>query len=189
MGEALEEGVLDEKEAISAWSEVAGKHPNGKYPLRDLVRAINNHLMENTARNLQELGPADAAHALERTKRRYLELKLADQHLPKPLGAKHLYRQAMMVGLDEGYATKLNKLREFLDRFFINSPKVVRMDAMARQIVGRIFEAYAGKPTLMPWKTQKTYAEADNDIRVIADHIACMTDRYAMDVYRGLFMP
>lgn len=189
MAEAIEEEVLSQEEATSVWSDVSGVDPQGKYPLRDLVRAVNKHLLDNTARNLHELHTADAAHALESMKSRYRELRLADQQLPKPLGPKHVYQKAMLVGFDEGYAAKVTKLREFLDRFFIRSPKVVRMDALARQIVGRIFEAYTENSTLMPWKTQKTYAEAGKDVRVIADHIACMTDRYAIDVYRGLFMP
>ena len=41
----------------------------------------------------------------------------------------------------------------------------------------------------MPLKTRKTLEDANGDIRVIADHISCMTDRYATEVYKGLFMP
>lgn len=175
MAEAIREKILDRDAANVVWAEVVGGDPKGGFPLRDMVREIKRRLLANTEQNLYTLQPTDASHAVELTQGRYSKLKSESDHREKQLDIKKLYRQAMLVGMDEHYAAKVDNLRRFLNENFIKSPNVARMDALAVQIVRRIFEAYANEPSLMPLKTRKTLKDANGDIRVIADHISCMT--------------
>lgn len=51
---------------------------------------------------------------------------------------------------------------------------------------------YIKLPNLLPLKTQKTIKEKEERYpreRIVADHIAGMTDRYANNIYKELFLP
>ena len=189
MNEALEEGRFTQCEVNQLWEKVVGTEPKiNDYPIRDIVRVANAALLKGTLQKLQASRPSSADHTVEITVRAMMELRAQRASGPN-ISDKEVYQKGLLVNFDPTFYNKYMEMRRFLTRHYIQSPRVERMDEKARQIVGSVFEKYRKKPTLMSWKTQQTYKEADCSPRVIADHIACMTDRYAMDLYRELFLP
>ena len=68
--------------------------------------------------------------------------------------------------------------------------RVSRMNQKAGRVLARLFETYMAEPRQMP---EHVLARVERDgepvARVIADYIAGMTDRFALDEYRKLFDP
>ncbi|MDE0196668.1 MAG: hypothetical protein OXK78_00645 [Caldilineaceae bacterium] len=82
------------------------------------------------------------------------------------------------------------ELRRFLYDYLYRHHRVMRMQARADLIVRSLFSSFIDEPALLPPQTQRIITEAGRDLhRVVCDHIAGMTDRYAIAEYRRLFDP
>ena len=79
------------------------------------------------------------------------------------------------------------ELKQFLRARLYQHYKVTRMSVKARRIVSDLFHAFTQDSRLLPAQFQEK-AEIGGDImRVTADYIAGMTDRYAIREHRRLF--
>jgi dGTPase len=65
---------------------------------------------------------------------------------------------------------------------------VVRMNVKAENIIKNLFEAYKSEPAILSDHVQK-YIPVRGLERTICDHIAGMTDRYAIEEHQRLFDP
>jgi dGTPase len=63
------------------------------------------------------------------------------------------------------------------------------MTSKARRVVQELFRLMVVEPQILPaeWQRQAGAAGAPETARVVADYIAGMTDRFAMDEHRRLF--
>ncbi|HLW71184.1 MAG TPA: deoxyguanosinetriphosphate triphosphohydrolase [Candidatus Binataceae bacterium] len=88
--------------------------------------------------------------------------------------------------MDERVAELKRLMRDRLYRNY----RVSRMTAKAGRVLTQLFEAYMSEPRQMP-EHVLTRAEREGEpiARVVADYIAGMTDRFALDEYRKLFDP
>lgn len=80
------------------------------------------------------------------------------------------------------------ELKSFLMKNLYRHHRVMRMTTKARKFLSELFGLYVSRPELMP----PTFADrmaSESAERVVCDYIAGMTDRYALDEYRKLFMP
>ena len=84
-------------------------------------------------------------------------------------------------------------LKRFLFQNMYRHYKVIRMTSKASRIIKSLFSLYMNEPEIMPFDTQKLsipqfipLAEKDRAI-FIADFIAGMTDKFAIEEYRRLF--
>ena len=66
--------------------------------------------------------------------------------------------------------------------------RLVRMSAKAERFIADLFEAYVREPEMLPKETQ-AQLETTPPERVVADYIAGMTDRYALDEWQKLYDP
>lgn len=68
---------------------------------------------------------------------------------------------------------------------------VNRMTSKARRVVAEMFELLFQEPELLPtdWRARAQEKDEHGRARVIADYIAGMTDRYALELHRKLFDP
>jgi dGTPase len=66
--------------------------------------------------------------------------------------------------------------------------KVERMRIKAERCLTQLFETYLKHPTLLPRKYLRKMDKSGRE-RVIADYIAGMTDRFALDEFKRLFEP
>ena len=93
-----------------------------------------------------------------------------------------------VVGYSEEIGRKIAALKKFLYEEMYRHYRLVRMQAKAEQFISQIFLAYVKEPKMLPTATQQLL-EIRPTHRVIADYIAGMTDRYALEEWEKLFDP
>jgi dGTPase len=133
--------------------------------VREVVGLMVNNLLEATRLNLASLKPKSA-----------VDIRNARQ---------------TVVSFSFEMVKNINVLREFLQARMYRHSKVNRACAKAREIVKDLFVFFMEQPNCLPnaW-FEATRAENGSTIhraRVIADYIAGMTDRYAVQEHRKLF--
>jgi len=79
-------------------------------------------------------------------------------------------------------------LKRFLKERLYRHHKVDKMRIKAEHVLSRLFEAYVRRPNLLSPKYRRRI-EQDGVERTVADYLAGMTDRYALDDYKVLFEP
>lgn len=79
------------------------------------------------------------------------------------------------------------ELKHFLRSRLYQHYKVKRMSAKARRIVSDLFHAFTSDTRLLPTQFAEKAEKGEDVMRVIADYIAGMTDRYAIREHRRLF--
>jgi dGTPase len=85
---------------------------------------------------------------------------------------------------------QVDELKQVMRDRLYRHYRVSRMTEKAGRVLARLFEAYMAEPRQIPAHVLAR-AEVDGEplARVIADYIAGMTDRFALDEYRKLFDP
>lgn len=83
---------------------------------------------------------------------------------------------------------KRSQLKEFLLKNLYQHYRVVRMSDKAKRFIQELFGVYLAKPQQLPPSSQARIKQ-EGTYRVICDYIAGMTDRYALDEYKKLFVP
>ena len=150
------------------WREIEGRFPGAPRDrlLRELVRGqigrMVNDVIGETRRRLAHGGvsnPADVRAA------------------PGPL-----------AGFSEGMALEERALKRFMYQTLYLHDEQVATAQKARAVIARLFAAYRSAPELLPesWRASLP-AEEPARSRHIADFMAGMTDRYAMDTHARLF--
>ena len=96
---------------------------------------------------------------------------------------------APLVGFSDEMAKNDRELKEFLFPNMYRHYKLNRMTSKARRVVNDLFELFLREPGTLPTEWQVGAGGAGDEItaRVVADYIAGMTDRYALDEHRRLF--
>jgi len=94
-----------------------------------------------------------------------------------------------VVAFSEGVATAEKDLKRFLFARMYRHPRVMVIRTDAASIVEDLFGRFVEAPSLMPgeWHAGLDGADAARIARRVADYIAGMTDRYAIDAHRRLF--
>ena len=125
--------------------------------LRRVFGAMVGDVLEESRRRLAAAAPRDAA---------------ALRALGHPV-----------VGFSEGMRAQLAEIRTFLFARMYRAPAVVAMRAEVTQVVEDLFAAYMAEPGLLPpeWR-EATGPHARN----VADYIAGMTDRFALECHARL---
>jgi dGTPase len=87
-------------------------------------------------------------------------------------------------------APMVEELKQLMRERLYRHYRVSRMTGKAGRVLERLFETYLGEPRQMPDHVLRRI-EVDGEAlaRVVADYIAGMTDRFALDEYRKLFDP
>lgn len=178
--EAIKANVNGVKELKELMDKLAGKED---WELRDLIRNIHKNLIDNTYENLNK----------SKIDRNFDIIALTEEKMKKYIvefkyNEKDAFLNSLIVNFKDEYRNDLLKARKILGNIYTQSPTVARMDEKAELIVSKIFEKYVKKIHLLPWKTQNIIKKDGNKYRVIADHIAGMTDRYAYKIYDELFL-
>ena len=100
-------------------------------------------------------------------------------------------RQAgrMVVRFSEPLAADLRAIRAFLFERMYRAPKVVEMRARVTKVVQDLFPLYLAEPRHLPRRWQEDVAAAPDETalaRIVADYIAGMTDRFALQSHARL---
>jgi len=84
---------------------------------------------------------------------------------------------------------KIRELKKFLMDNLYTHVRVTRMGMKARTVITGIFRTYMDEPRQMPPHVHAQVEQGQPVARVIADYVAGMTDRFALDEYSKLFDP
>lgn len=91
------------------------------------------------------------------------------------------------IDFDNVLKEKVGDFHKYLYKFLSSNSKIKEMDEKGEFIIQGLFTYYKSDPRRMPIETYKKYQEfEDNKIRVIADYISGMTDRYAIEQYQSI---
>ncbi|MGH6974743.1 MAG: deoxyguanosinetriphosphate triphosphohydrolase, partial [Stellaceae bacterium] len=93
---------------------------------------------------------------------------------------------APMVAFSDAMRGREKGLRAFLFERMYRHYRVNRMSSKARRVVGDLFGIFNAEPELLPseWRDEAMKHDAKGRARLIADYIAGMTDRFALDEHR-----
>jgi len=83
---------------------------------------------------------------------------------------------------------RIRQLKDYLYEYMYNHYRLVRMHVKAERFIRELFAAYVQEPRMLPQNTQTRLEELPVE-RVVADYIAGMTDRYALEEWEKLFDP
>lgn len=87
-------------------------------------------------------------------------------------------------------AVQVGELKQIMRERLYRHYRVVRMTEKAGRVLERLFEAYMSEPRQMPGHVLALHEHDGEPLpRVVADYIAGMTDRFALDEYKKLFDP
>jgi dGTPase len=93
-----------------------------------------------------------------------------------------------LAGFSPAMAAQERVLKDFMYRELYYHPEQTAAAERARAVVARLFAAYAGDARLMPEEWQaRLPAENPARARVIADFVAGMSDRFAMQSFARIF--
>ncbi|MCE5234669.1 MAG: deoxyguanosinetriphosphate triphosphohydrolase [Clostridiaceae bacterium] len=92
------------------------------------------------------------------------------------------------VRMSEAVKREFDVLRDFMfERVYLN-PVAKREEGKGMHVIEQLYLYYKNHMELLPGEFAKNIAE-DGEERVAADYIACMTDRYAIEEFKRLFVP
>jgi dGTPase len=93
-----------------------------------------------------------------------------------------------VIGFSEDMHRRNRQIKDFLYANLYRHYRVVRMAVKAERILSDLFQAFVLEPAMLPTHVQ-TLIEARGLERTICDHLAGMTDRYAVEEHVRLFDP
>lgn len=112
-------------------------------------------------------------------------LRTLDPQSPEDI--RHAGR--MMVQFSPGLWSDLKVIREFLFHRMYRAPDVVEMRAQVTHVINTLFPLFMSDPSLLPKQWRKDVAEIRSETelaRIVADYIAGMTDRFALQEHARL---
>lgn len=134
--------------------------------VRELIGVMVDDLLAESRRRLADAAPASAD-----------ELRAAGRPL---------------IAFSAELKEKLAPVRRFqFDRMYRHY-RVNRLTSKARRVLRQLFDVFMAEPNVLPdeWRRRmEAEAETGARARVVADYIAGMTDRYALESHEKLFNP
>lgn len=128
-----------------------------------MIGGMVNDLLDETGRRLKDLGPKSAEDIRAHS---------------RPVAG---FSDAMQAN-DAG-------LKKFLSENMYRHYKLNRMTSKAKRVVKKLFTLLIKEPECLPAKWRLTCGSENTQqtARTVADYIAGMTDRFALDEYQNLF--
>lgn len=130
--------------------------------IRRVIDALVGDVIAETGRRLAKLAPRDA-DAVRRARRR-------------------------VVAFSEPMEAANRAIKEFLYARMYRHWRVNRMTSKARRLTGALYGLLLEDPSMLPddWRARAGEAGTQRAAVTVADYVAGMTDRYAMDEHRRL---
>lgn len=146
----------------------------------------------------------DDRHAISETIRRMIDYMIRDVIEASSERLKEYHIQSLqdvrahennIIDFSRDLRHMNGELKKYLYRNMYHHYRVVRMASKAERVIKDIFFAYFERPEMLPEKERECVEALSSHTddferrkaRVIADYIASMTDRYALEEYERLF--
>jgi len=114
--------------------------------------------------------------------------RIADWGIETPTDVRKVNRVVI------SFSDELSKLRDELENYLLNNlyrhPQLDKMRQKAKRCIRSLFKAYLENPSFLPDKFSRRATASGgtkNRYQAVCDHIAGMTDRYALNEYKKLF--
>lgn len=93
------------------------------------------------------------------------------------------------IAFSDGLGGEIGALKAYLFDRVYRHPRVMKVMGEAEQVVSDLFQRYLAEPELLhdAWRTAAGERKGRKLARLVADFVAGMTDRMAMDEHRRLF--
>jgi dGTPase len=166
----LDAGILD---GVEVWREMHEEtrrktgRSNPKIVITATIRELINLLVTDAIRTAEQRLEARGIRSVEEVRR----------------------SPERIVGFSRELEEKNKELKKCLFEHLYRHTRVIRMGSKAERILEDLFESYLAQPEQMPPRFAMRVSEGEEIHRVIADYVAGMTDRYAMDEHKKLFDP
>ena len=97
--------------------------------------------------------------------------------------------KAPVIEFSDAMKKNDKELKEFLFKNMYKHYKLNRMTAKARRVVGDLFDLFLHDPSCLPdeWSVLAGEPKSEQTARLVADYIAGMTDRFALEEHSRLF--
>jgi dGTPase len=168
----------------------------GLFAVKDLVEVP---LVGPVLREVARLHPGiDEPRVIHETIRRVIDRmvsdltaesrrRLADSRVKSVTDIRAL--GAPVIAFSASLAAEAKGLRAFLFERMYRHYRVNRMASKARRVVQELFALLLAEPQCLPseWRQLASGEGAPATARLVADYIAGMTDRYALDEHRRLY--
>lgn len=92
------------------------------------------------------------------------------------------------VDFPSGMREEFDRFRDFMFESVYLNPRAKSEESKAKQVIIELFDYYMNNIYAMPNEFTQ-FVDEDGKQRVVADYIACMTDNYAIEDYKRLFVP
>jgi len=174
LDDGLRAGLLrrEQLDAVPLWRETSAEVAERIGPVRErvlvaqiivaLINRLVTDLAQTSAARLEAAGVASVEDVRRRPER--------------------------LVGFSAPTEKMALELKTLLSREFYQHPRVLRASERAERILGDLFHAYRSDPARLPSHVRERSGK-DGELRAIADYIAGMTDRFAVDEHQKLFDP
>jgi dGTPase len=93
-----------------------------------------------------------------------------------------------LIGMDPEVQEATDSLRQFMFDSVYSNPIAKGEESKSKEMLMRLFEYYVGNPEKMPSLYFRNTADEPVE-RCVCDYISSMTDRYAIECYKELFIP
>jgi dGTPase len=90
-----------------------------------------------------------------------------------------------LVGFSAEAASELRTLKQFLFERLYHHPRVLEMAAPAERVISDLFDLFRKRTALLPEQVCARF-DLDGEARAIADYVAGMTDRFALNEHARL---
>jgi dGTPase len=88
-----------------------------------------------------------------------------------------------LIGLSPGLEKLKRELEQFLQQNLYHHPRVLEVSERGARILSELFQAFRAQPGRLPARVRERFP-IDGEARAIADYVAGMTDRFAMEEHR-----
>ena len=172
--DGLQSGMLppEKMDAVDLWREhfaaARVRWPDAAFSL----------LRYQTVRRILDAMASDLVEFIEAELQRHDVRSIEDLRAVRP----------RLVQYSPAMAPRVRQLKDFLMDELYTHVRVTRMGVKAKTVITGLFRTYFEEPRQMPPHVY-AHIEREDKARVIADYVAGMTDRFALDEYKKLFDP
>ncbi len=119
----------------------------------------------------------------------HTRMRIEHFHISTPADVRGLGQQLVLFSGDMEVAHR--SIKSFLFKYMYRHYKVNRMTSKAHRVVKELFDFFLAEPGCLPnvWYAQTDGANTQATAEVIADFIAGMTDRFALEEHARIFDP
>jgi dGTPase len=95
--------------------------------------------------------------------------------------------ERMPIGFSKTVRTNLSKLKKILFKELYRHKEIVKKMYTGKICINKLFKAFFEEPQMLPKEYQDRIERYRKKERVIADYIASLSDRHALELYRSLY--